>query len=366
MSTKATAKPEKALGDALRFSLWLFQGLIILGLIFYLGAGLFTVPEGSVGLVLVNGRLTTDGEGRARVHESGTHITMPPPLGKVVIIPGQALRQIETQAFVAGLGAEDRLALLRRRSSLMNRLLVPGRDGYLLCGDGAVIHVVMRATYSVRDAVAYYKAFGLDAGKEKKVLSHLFESAIVREGLSLRPLEMDDVKSGLTAFAGRVQAHLAPLFLARGLLLRDGGVALVEKRNPLQVADAFQRGQDARANSDSKIDAAKAEKKMLLGATPDAGTSQVATQARKILARAQIDAEAIVEKARRDATRTRSLAAAVKAYPGLKQSLFLEMFRTSLKDLDVRPLLMHPGKREFRMKLLKPAGASNTGTEVSP
>ncbi len=344
-----SVKPETALNEALRFSLMLFKGFILLALLFYLGSGIFTVPEGNAGIVLVAGSLETDAGGRVTVYDPGLHFTMPPPVGKVILVPRQEVKHVITTSFLPGFGAEDRLAVYWRRSK--EQSLDPADDGYVLCGDGAILHFKFGLSYKVADPVAYYLSFGMDAAREKQVVQLLLEEAVVRNALLLRPLESTDSRGGLTIYSGALKRQLNRVLLNYGLQLFKDGVSLLDAPNPRQVEAAFSRGQRARHTADDKKDAARKNAEVLLGAADKSDMPKVVSESREVIANAEIEAARIIEKAKRDRELVNRCAKVVEKDPQFMQRLFMETVKEVLPKVEIHPLMGEAGQREFRVRL---------------
>jgi regulator of protease activity HflC (stomatin/prohibitin superfamily) len=348
--TGGATLPEKALGDALRLSLRLLKVCIAAALAFYFGAGIFVVPEGSAGLVAVGGSLVRGGDGAPVVYGSGPHFTVPPPLGRAIIVPRQAVKQVATTGFWYHVEAEDALRALRRRSR--EKPLVPGRDGSLLCGDGALLHARLQAEYRVDDPVRYYRAFGLDEERERAVLEGLLEASMVREALTVQVLGADTGMSRLTSlFTDRVAADLSPAFADRGLVLLAVSPQ-EEVREPRQVEAAFLRRQEAAVNALREIQRAQR--------SADARQGEARARRETLLTEARVEAARLLRRVRVDLARARELAPLVAADPTLKRRLVLETFREVLASAVVHPILSRGGTSEYEVRLAPaPAGGES-------
>jgi regulator of protease activity HflC (stomatin/prohibitin superfamily) len=336
----APSAPERALGDALRFSLRLLKLFMVLALAAYASAGIFSVPAGSVGLVAIAGRLVDDGAGSVVVYGPGLHITLPPPLGKVFVLPTQEVRSIETTGFWYREDAEDRLAELRRRSRA--KPLVPGRDGSLIAGDGALFHARIRADYSVTDPVAYFRTFRLDRDLESAVLGRILARSVVGNALAVRMIAGQTPDTGATTLPPRVEAEVREAFRLRGLAVRISPVAF---NVPIAVETAFVRKQNASTQALHEEENARREADSLRASAP--------ARAQAIRTEAEIEAGTIRRRAHADAARADEIAPLLARNPALAREMVFDALREGLKGGTVH-LVPKGGAREFRVRLTPP------------
>ncbi len=337
----------QALGHALSLSLRILKLLLAGALVLYLGSGIFTVPQGSVALVTVGGAFVRAPDGSVRIYSPGVHFTVPPPLGKVHRIRLRQVRSFETKEFWFEEKAQERLAALRWRGKV--RPLVPGRDGYLLCGDGSILHARFRVDYVVQDAPRYLQAFGGDGAREEELLRLIVASAAVKQALGIEILSYG--RTNLGALAKRIAEDVRVDFAACGLHLR--GVAPLEYRPPLQVSKAFLRRQNASTN-------ALAERQNALRRR-EALRNEARMRAGALVAEARVEASKLkgrIESLVREAERLGPLA---KADPWLKKRLVLQALKEIIQKSTVH-LIPAGGKREVRVRLLPPS-IQGGGTE---
>ncbi len=336
-----TVPPERALGDALRLSLRVLKLLLVVAVVFFFGNGIFLVPEGSRGLVTIGGTFVRDDENEVTVYGPGLHFTLPPPLGTVLMIQTQAVKQVETTGFWYHVEADDALRALQRPDR--EKPLVPGRDGSLICGDGSLMHARLRAEYRVGDPVTYYRAFRLDEEREREVLGRLLERSTVRNALTVRWLASDTAAIGLDGFIRKITEDLGAAFADHGLTLTQ--VSPVELQVPRQVQDAFARNQRAAAA------VARLREELKAGRFADARTAALRSQREAILTKAIITAGTILQRAREDLARARELAPLVKADPSLFKRLVLQAWREVLSNAKIHPVLTGDGTSEYRVRL---------------
>jgi len=345
----AASRPARALADALGVTLRVLKVCLGAGIVLYVASGLCIVPDGHEALVLNLGRLAREPDGAVRVYKPGTYLTLPPPLGARVVIPVQEVRQETTDSFWYKEEAEDQLRALRRRAAAAP--LVPGRDGYVLCGDGAILHVRVRADWRVGDPARYYASFGAGraAGgeRERAFVKTMLSEAVLRNALAVRMLSPDDAASGKAEYFGRIQAQLAPLLAARGLALQQVS-PLVRPREPRQVEEAFVRAQNAAGAALATLTEARKERA--------ARETDAAARAIEIVNAAQSEAQEILGRARRDAMRARELAGAIARDGTLRGRLILEACARAFARADIRPLASTGEGRSFKYRLAPAAG----------
>ncbi len=344
----------KALGDALGATLRVLKLCLAAGLALYFASGVCIVPDGHAALVLELGSAVRDEQGAVRVYEPGTYFTLPPPLGARVVIPMGEVKQVTAESFWYKEDAEDQLRALRRRTA--EKPLVPGRDGYVVCGDGAILHLKVRVDWRVGDAARYYAAFGrgtaVDAAHEREFVAAMLDACVLRNALAVRMLSRDDATNGKAEYFSRVQSDLARRLQARGLALEQV-LRLVGPQEPRQVEDAFTRARTA-ANA-------------ALAAVGEARTASAAlkddaeARANEALNRAQSEAKEIIERARRDATRAAELSDVLARDDTLRARLILDACARAFKGADIRPLAAPGAGRSFRYTLAAPAPAPAAG-----
>lgn len=354
VAPKETSRGARALGDALGVTLRVLKLCLLAGLALYFASGVCVVPDGHAAVVLNLGRPAQDADGAVRVYEPGTYFTLPPPLGARIVIPVGEIKQIATESFWYKEDAEDQLRALRRSAAA--KPLVPGRDGYVLCGDGAILHLKVRADWRVGDAARYYAAFGrgtaIDVARERAFVGAMLGECVLRNALTVRVLSLDDATSGKADYFSRVQAELAPRLAARGLALKRVS-PLIRPQEPRQVEEAFVRGQNA-ANAALAVLGEARKASAAMRADADARANEIVNQA-------QSEAKEIFERARRDATRVAELSEVLARDGTLKARLILDACARAFKNADIRPIAATGAGRSFRYTLAPAAAGKDEG-----
>jgi membrane protease subunit HflK len=160
----------QALADALRSSFNLIKFVMVLLVGAFLASGLFTVKPNQVAVKLRFGKPV--GLGRERLLQPGLHWKLPYPIDEVVSIPvGEPHTLISTAGWYA-LTPEEEAA---GQTPAPLPYLRPGTDGYLLAGDGNIIHVRATMSYRISDPLTYAFNFA----QVTNLLQHVLDNTLV-------------------------------------------------------------------------------------------------------------------------------------------------------------------------------------------
>ena len=174
----ATPPPEpgedagtQALADALRSSFTIVKVLMVGVLVYFVCSGVFTVGPQEKAVVLRFGKPT--GEGENALKGPGWHWAFPYPIDEVVRIP---LGRLHTAQTSVGWYATTAAQEAANSEPPPRPSLNPATDGYLLTGDGNIIHVRGTLRYRISEpGLGYALAFV----KSSNLVEHAFNSALV-------------------------------------------------------------------------------------------------------------------------------------------------------------------------------------------
>ena len=163
----------QALSEALQSSFHIVRLLMVILVVLFFGSGMFTVEPNEVAVRLRFGKPM--GTGADQLLKPGWHWAFPKPIDEVVKIPvGRSHSVTSTVGWyynppdMEAKGIEP-----QGRGSLM-----PGVDGYILTGDGNIIHVKATLTYRISDPLSY--AFNFMTASN--VLQNVLDNAIIYAG----------------------------------------------------------------------------------------------------------------------------------------------------------------------------------------
>jgi regulator of protease activity HflC (stomatin/prohibitin superfamily) len=181
---------EQSVGLAFRF---LFLGVAVLAVV-WLASGFVSVDSGMRAVVMRFGKVD-------RVHDTGLVWAWPRPVETVVLVPSPE-RQLTQEV-----GALD----LRKRTpdETPVEVMLDLRDGgYVLSGDGGVVHLTGVVTYHVSDAAAYLLARERLAAAVERTFCTSAITAIAGRGLDgvLATRSADEAGADALAAAGRREA----------------------------------------------------------------------------------------------------------------------------------------------------------------
>lgn len=148
----------QAILDALRSSLTLLRGALVVLLLVYLGSGVTAVAPNETALVLRFGKL----QNAAR--HAGLVFALPPPFEEVIKIPVQSVQEIALDAWAAPAGTPPRREMKITSSQradgdqiLSRPYLHPVEHGYSLTGDANIVQGRFAARYRIADPVAWFR-----------------------------------------------------------------------------------------------------------------------------------------------------------------------------------------------------------------
>jgi membrane protease subunit HflK len=159
----------QALADALRSSFGVVKVLMGLLVVVFLLSGFFKVDPQEKAVILRFGRPVNN----ARLLESGAHWAFPPPIDEVVRIP---IGQVQSVKSSIGWFPVDSLGQPIEAEPIPGQGLKPVRDGYLLTGDGNIIHLEATLRYRIAEPGLRYL---LDFVNASNLVMNAFNNALI-------------------------------------------------------------------------------------------------------------------------------------------------------------------------------------------
>jgi modulator of FtsH protease HflK len=161
----------QALADALRSSFFLVKVFMIGLVVAFIVSGVFTVHPNQVAVTLRFGKPV----GRTleqQLKSPGLHWKFPYPIDEIVRIPvGESRTLTSTVGWYYVSPAEQAAGLEPQALPYLR----PGVDGYVLTGDGNIVHVHTTISYRISDAIQF--AFGFQ--NTTNLLQHILDNAII-------------------------------------------------------------------------------------------------------------------------------------------------------------------------------------------
>lgn len=235
----------RALAEALRASFALVKLMMIGLVIAFIVSGVFTVNPNEVVVLLRFGKPV--GVGTDQLLTPGLHWKLPYPIDEVVRIPvGESRTLTSTTGWYYTTPQEEVSGV----DPAALPYLRPGVDGYVLTGDGNIVHVRATLSYRITDPLRYAFHFGQVTNLLQAVLDNAVIHAAARfsadEALYLNKLAFQE-----TVLA-RVNEMVDRLQLGVTVDPRE-----VRTRPPLFVEDAFDSVLRAQQQGDLAIQTAQ-------------------------------------------------------------------------------------------------------------
>ena len=235
----------RALAEALRASFALVKLMTIGLVIAFIVSGIFTVNPNEVAVLLRFGRPV--GVGTDQLLTPGLHWKLPYPVDEVVRIPvGESRTLTSTTGWYFVTPQEEASGTDPMRLPYLR----PGVDGYVLTGDGNIVHVRATLSYRITDPLRYAFQFGQVTNLMQGILDNALIYAASRfsadDALYLNKLAFQE-----TVLA-RVNLMVERLQVGVTVDPRE-----VRTRPPLFVEDAFDNVLRAQQEGDLMIQEAQ-------------------------------------------------------------------------------------------------------------
>lgn len=217
----------RALSEALAGSFKLVKVIMIILVVVFLGSGVREVGSHERGIKLSFGRAV--GTGEAALLQPGWHWAWPYPINEIVKIP---IGQVQEVGSTVGYYGRTREQELAEAEPPVMPTLDPVWNGYLLTGDGNIMHSRATLRYRINDAVRY--AFDFTAASN--VVQHALNNALTFAASSVG---VDDaVRRDVSAFKDAVLRRLEATLFEQELGVTVENLELTSIP-PRQVKDAF-------------------------------------------------------------------------------------------------------------------------------
>jgi membrane protease subunit HflK len=217
----------RALSEALRASFALVKLMMVGLVIAFIASGIFTVNPNEVVVLLRFGRPV--GVGTDQLLQPGLHWKLPYPIDELVRIPVGESRTLTSTTGWYYVTPEEEAA---GRDPVALPSLRPGVDGYLLTGDGNIVHAQATLSYRITDPLRYAFQFG----QVTNLLQGILDNALIHTAaqFSADGALYRDKLAFQEAVLRRVNLMVERLQLGVSIDPRE-----VRTRPPLFVADAF-------------------------------------------------------------------------------------------------------------------------------
>lgn len=311
----------------------------------YLFSGITRVAPGEVALVERFGRLASTPE------PPGLLLAWPPPVDRVIRIPGQQILEIELNEWAPRQAADeggDAGGVISRAA------LHPVRDGYSLTGDRNIVQGRFVVRYRVVDPLAFYLR---SMNPEFGLQSFVYRSIV-------RALASKPVDEVLVEERGRVAAEIMGEVQeqvdAVGLGVEVLAVEIRELVPPLWVISAFEEVVNAQVEAETFVEQALNE------AANDLPMAEA--EAFRLRGEAEIEAENLVRRAQASAESFRRILAEAQNDPeAFTMRFHAEALGAILGRLRVKNLLPESAAEGMRLLLPGvPPGALDAGLPALP
>ena len=140
----------RALEEALRSSFVIVKAVMFVLLVVFIFSGMKTVAPQEKAVILRFGKPL--GAGAEQLLGPGLHWAWPYPIDEVVTVPvTESHKLVSTVGWFATSGIADALDAQPPQQPTLN----PANDGYVICGDGNIIHARATLRYRITDPIVY-------------------------------------------------------------------------------------------------------------------------------------------------------------------------------------------------------------------
>jgi membrane protease subunit HflK len=271
----------QALSEALRSSFAIVKVIMAVLVVVFLCSGFFTVGSQEKAIKLRFGKPI--GEGNAALLGAGLHWGFPPPIDEVVKIPITEVQKVKSTVGWFFTTPELEMSQIEPPAGPS---LNPAQDGYLITGDGNIIHSRATVYYRIQDPIKYAFNFVNASNAVQSSLDNALLYAASR-------YKVDDVLTrDITGFRETVQSRVTELVANQNL-----GVVIeqcqVESRPPRQLKQAFDQVLTALSTRDKVLnDALSYQNQALSRAAAEASSRTNMAEAERVRMVGSVKAEA--------------------------------------------------------------------------
>lgn len=251
----------RALDEALQSSARVVKFLMILVGLTVLFSGVFIVEPNEVAIVLRFGKPVASGS--SALLRPGLHFAFPHPIDEIVRLPAGLNHSLASSI---GWYAETPEQRAKGEGPVPKGFLVPGVDGYLLGGDGAVFHTRALLKYRIQDPVQYAFRFQNTTNMLQLLLDNALlvaaagfsaESAIYRDQLGFRDAVMGELSAALETHALGVSLDPVEIQVVVPADVRDAyeAVLAAEQERSQKINDAQGYANESRMKAQGEAQA---------------------------------------------------------------------------------------------------------------
>jgi membrane protease subunit HflK len=261
----------QALAEALRSSFGLIKLVMIALVLVFLGSGFFTVGLQERAIKLRLGKPV--GAPGQQLLGPGLHWAFPYPIDEVRKIP---ITEIQSVTSTVGWYAATPEQEVSGNLPPPAATLAPGVDGYLLTGDGNILHSRAVLYYRINDPIR----FVFDYASATNTIRDALDNALVYAAASFK---VDDVLTkDIAGFRDAVRRRATELIDAQevGVLVEQCDI---QSRPPRYLADAFNRVLQAEQTRGKVLNEARSyENQVLSRASADAASRVNAAESERV------------------------------------------------------------------------------------
>lgn len=241
----------QALSDALRSSFFIIKILMLALVLIFLASGFRTVGPQEKAIILRFGKPVGDDE--SALLGPGAHWAFPYPIDEVVRIP---VGEVQTVSSTVGWYYTTAVAEAANTEPPPNSTLSPIQDGYLLTGDGSIVHARGTLRYRIAEpGLGYMFDFASASNVVQSALNNALNFAAVHSNV--------EITRDTTAFRETATQRLEQLIAEQHLEILVDQLS-VTVLAPRQLQADFERVIDAEVKKSSALsDARKYETEVL-------------------------------------------------------------------------------------------------------
>jgi len=310
----------QALSEALRSSFAIVKVLMFGLLVVFVASGFFTVGTQEKAIILRFGKPV--GEGEHALLGPGPHWAWPSPIDEVVKIP---IGQVQTVGSTIGWYATTAGKEAARLEMEPGPSLNPATDGYLLTGDGNIIHARGTLLYRISEPGL---RFAFDFANASNLVQNAFNNALLYAAAGLK---VDDALKDIPGFREKVAARLQELIVKEELGVIVDRIDL-QPIPPRRLKADFEKVLAALVNRDNLLNVAKRDENQIV--------SRAKSEAAVRVNAGITESNLTVQLAVADARRFNELLAAYQRNPELfKRQRQLDTLQRVLANADYKTVL---------------------------